>query len=62
MVRKESWSGHGEGGTLVTVYIEGYKLSNLYNSTEGDEAICEYVANWVNEAIAAYACNVGTPK
>jgi hypothetical protein len=54
-VVEHSWSGHGEGGTTLSVEIDGFTLSNLYdNKNENDREICEQVARLVNQALEEF--------
>jgi hypothetical protein len=50
-VVKDSWSGHGEGGTLVSVRIKGWRQEDIYNSTQGDYETAKRVAKYVNECL-----------
>jgi hypothetical protein len=47
VVTKTRWSGHGEGGTLVGLEIQGWERGNPYDSTPEDcrraEQLCELV-------------------
>ena len=56
VVTKERWSGHGEGGTLVKVEIQGWGRKDLYDSTPEDYARAEAAAAHVNECLPRRAC------
>lgn len=48
-VELESWSGHGEGGTIARVVLD--KLYGSYHSTPGEIAEAESDANSINALI-----------
>lgn len=54
-VANRSWTGHGEGGTRVSVIISGFELTNDYdNRNPQDQATAATVADFINRAIQAY--------
>jgi hypothetical protein len=57
--RVERWTGHGEGGQLVTVEICGWKPDDTYNSTDRDYEMCRLICEHVNKALTAYVSHVG---
>lgn len=50
---KERWSGHGEGGTVVRLEIQGWGRQNPYDSTPMDYQRAKEVCDLVNQALEA---------
>lgn len=50
----ERWSGHGEGGTLWYLRINGVPRGNIYESTPADIAMVKATASWLQRAIDAH--------
>jgi len=56
VVVERHWSGHGEGGTLVYVVIDGLNQSNGYDTSNvEDRAKAKAAADYINAALEEYA-------
>ena len=56
IVVETRWSGHGEGGVILGVEIDGFTLSNPYNNADNpvDKKIVNDAADYINRAIEFY--------
>jgi len=55
VVERRHWSGHGEGGTIATLVIRGWRKDNIvYDSSPKDYKEAEEACAYVNMVLEDY--------
>lgn len=61
ILKLEHWHGHGEGGTLASIVIDGWQHDGYpWNSTPEDMRRAADAIEEINEALRAYGLDNGT--